>query len=236
MIARSPRRPSKGNRPPHHPGDDEPVAGAIEPVRADETHDGPEGSGTARVEVCNPEFDVVLLSAEEARAKVAELCAILVDCVSGGASVNFMLPFGEDEAGAFWDRVIEDVARGNRMLIVAREDGVAVGTVQLVVGMPPNQMHRAEVSKLLVRSDARGHGVGEALMRRCDIEAALHGRTLLTLDTAVGSPAERLYRRLGWQEVGVIPGYALFPEGEPCDTVFFWKRMDIAHGEDRPQR
>lgn len=197
-----------------------------------QTDEKPGGGAFRAVEVMNPSFDVVLLDAAEAAGRLRELCGVLADCVNGGASVNFMLPFDEWSAVPFWIRVIDEVARGDRMLIVALEDGVSVGCVQLVLGMPPNQMHRAEVTKLLVRRSARGRGVGEALMRRCEVEAGLHGRTLLTLDTAIGSPAERLYRRLGWREVGSIPGYALFPDGEPCDTVLFWKRMDHVHLDD----
>jgi hypothetical protein len=47
------------------------------------------------------------------------------------------------------------------------------------------------------------------------------------LDTASDS-AERLYARLGWTVVGTVPGYALLPDGEPCDTVFFYKRVYFA--------
>jgi hypothetical protein len=30
---------------------------------------------------------------------------------------------------------------------------------------------------------------------------------------------------LGWARVGVIPGYALHPDGRPCDTTVFWKAL-----------
>jgi GNAT superfamily N-acetyltransferase len=110
------------------------------------------------------------------------------------------------------------------VLVAAKLDGRIVGTVQLGSDMPPNQPHRADIKKLLVHRSARNHGIGAALMARAEAEAKARGRTLLVLDTA-GAEAERLYVRTGWQRVGIIPDYAMWPAGGFCDTVFFWKRI-----------
>jgi hypothetical protein len=59
-------------------------------------------------------------------------------------------------------------------------------------------------------------------------EAARLGRTLLVLDTETGSPADRLYRRLGWTAAGAIPGYALSADVRPCSATFFWKEIPPA--------
>jgi hypothetical protein len=61
-------------------------------------------------------------------------------------------------------------------------------------------------------------------MARAETEAKARGRTLLVLDTA-GAEAERLYARTGWQRVGVIPDYAMWPGGGFCDTTYFWKKL-----------
>ena len=160
-----------------------------------------------------------------AATELAELAEVLVDCVAGGASVSFMPPFEHDDAKAFFTKVAGEVARGEAALLVARVDGRIVGTVQLGLALPPNQLHRADVKKLLVHRSARGRGIGMALMTAAEEAARERGRTLLVLDTALGDNAERLYTRAGWNRVGVIPGYALFPDGRPCDTVVFWKRI-----------
>jgi len=110
------------------------------------------------------------------------------------------------------------------VLIAARLDGRIVGTVQLGIDMPPNQPHRADIRKLLTHRSARGRGIGAALMDRAEAEARRRGRTLLVLDTASGE-AERLYLRGGWQRVGVVPDYAMWPGGGFCDTTFFWKKL-----------
>lgn len=167
------------------------------------------------------------LGADEARARIGELARVLAECVDAGASVSFMLPLARATADGFWRKVADGVARGERTLIVAEDgDGIA-GTVQLVTDLPENQPHRAEIAKLLVRPGARRAGLGERLMRAAEDAARAQGKTVLVLDTA-SAAAERLYARLGWQRVGVVPDYALLPDGRPCATTFFYKRVEPA--------
>lgn len=154
-----------------------------------------------------------------------ELNAILADCVEGGASVGFMAPFAPADADPFWRGVAAAVGRGEVLLFVAEIEGRVVGTVQIGFALKPNQPHRADLMKLLVHRDARGRGLSKLLMQAAETEAARRGRSLLVLDTATGEPAEALYEKLGWQRSGVIPDYALFPDGRFCDTTVFYKRI-----------
>jgi GNAT superfamily N-acetyltransferase len=153
------------------------------------------------------------------------LADVLVDCVEGGASVSFMLPFSREAAESFFRKALEDVGQGHRILLAAFLDSELVGTVQIITATPPNQPHRADIAKLLVLRSARGHGVGQLLMAHVEEVSRSVGKTLLVLDTVTGEAGERLYRRLGWTAAGVIPDYALFPDGGFCDTTVFWKRL-----------
>jgi len=168
--------------------------------------------------------EILVLDAAAAKDAIDELADVLVGCVQGGASVSFMLPFGREDAARYFDKVTASIARGETVLVAAKLDGRIVGTVQLGLDMPPNQPHRADIKKLLVHRAARNRGVGAMLMARAEAEAKARGRTLLVLDTA-GAEAERLYLRSGWQRVGVIPDYAMWPDGGFCDTTFFWKKI-----------
>ena len=114
---------------------------------------------------------------------------------------------------------------GERILLAAFVDSELVGTVQIVTATPPNQPHRADVAKLLVLGSARGQGVACRLMEQVEEASRVAGKTLLVLDTVTGSVAEKQYLRLGWTPAGVIPRYAMFPEGAWCDTTIFWKRL-----------
>jgi ribosomal protein S18 acetylase RimI-like enzyme len=157
---------------------------------------------------------------------IRELSDVLIDCVDHGASVSFMAPLERAAADAFWQKIARDVALGSRVLLVAEDASEQiVGTVQLVLDTPPNQPHRADVAKMLVRSDARRRGLGEQLLRALEHEAERAGRHVLVLDTVTGEAGERLYARLGWTRVGEIPNYALWPHGGYCSTTFFYKTL-----------
>jgi GNAT superfamily N-acetyltransferase len=154
------------------------------------------------------------------------LCEVLMDCVEGGASVSFMHPMTLAKAAEFWREVAASLNRGERALVVAEDEhGAVLGTAQAVWATPENQPHRADVAKMLVHRRARRLGVGAAVLKAAEDAARMAGRTLLVLDTA-SNDAERLYARNGWQRVGIIPEFALMPDGAPCATVVYYKRLD----------
>ena len=144
-----------------------------------------------------------------------------------------MTPYGPADALPFWEGVAAAVGADATLLFAAERAGRIVGTVQVGMSQMPNQPHRADLKKLLVMESERGRGVARALMAAAEDEAARRGKTLLVLDTATGSPAETVYERLGWQRVGVIPDYALYPDGRACATTFFYKRLDSLHPMER---
>jgi GNAT superfamily N-acetyltransferase len=158
-------------------------------------------------------------------AQINGLADVLIDCVDGGASVSFMHPLARARAVAFWRAVAQGVAAGERALVVAEDAQGLCGTVQLVLDLPENQPHRADLAKMLVHRRARRQGLGAALLRAAEATARECGKTLLVLDAVTGGDAERLYERLGWARVGSIPGYALFPHGGLCSTTVFYRNI-----------
>ena len=169
--------------------------------------------------------EIRCLTAAEGRQHIAALAGVLLDCVEGGASVSFMASLSKAGAESYFEDVLAGVQKGDRILLAAFFDSSLVGTVQILTSMPPNQPHRADVAKLLVLRAARGQGIGSRLMEEAERVSRQAGKTLLVLDTATGDRAERLYVHLGWTRLGVIPGYAMYPDGTWGDTTFFWKRL-----------
>jgi GNAT superfamily N-acetyltransferase len=175
-------------------------------------------SATAQIEVRR-------LDAIEVRGHLDGLAAVLHDCVDGGASVSYMAPFSLEQARSAFEGFVAEAEQGNRLVLAAFLDEDLVGTVQVILALPPNQPHRAEIAKLLVHRQARGRGIAQQLMERAEAEARAEGKTLLVLDAVTGGDAARLYARMGWTTVGVVPGFALYPDGRPCDTTYFWKAL-----------
>ena len=158
-------------------------------------------------------------------ALIDQLAGVLMDCVEGGASVSFMHPLTRERAVAFWRRVADGVARGERALLIAEDSEGVCGTVQLIFDLPENQPHRADLAKMLVHRRVRRQGLGEALMGAAEATARECGKTLLVLDAVTDGDAARLYARLGWHRVGDIPDYALFPKGGFCSTTVFYRDL-----------
>jgi GNAT superfamily N-acetyltransferase len=171
------------------------------------------------------QIEIRRLDATEARTQLDGLAQVLVDCVAGGASVSYMAPLSHEQARDAFETVAAEVEQGRRLLLAAFADGDLVGTVQVILALPPNQPHRGEIAKLLVHRSARGRGIAQRLMEQAESEARAAGKTLLVLDAVTGGDAARLYARLGWTKVGVIPDYALYPDGRPCDTTIFFKEL-----------
>jgi GNAT superfamily N-acetyltransferase len=158
-------------------------------------------------------------------AQIEQLVDVLLDCVEGGASVSFMLPLSREHARRFWQRVADDAARGTRILLVAEDAQGICGTVQLVLDLPDNQPHRADLAKMLVHRRARRQGLGATLMAAAEASAREANRTLLVLDAVTGGDGARLYERLGWTRVGDIPNYALYPGGGFCGTTYYYRDL-----------
>jgi GNAT superfamily N-acetyltransferase len=169
--------------------------------------------------------EVRRLEGDDLHEQLDSLAAVLADCVAGGASVSYLEPFADEDARAAFEDWAAEAERGRRVILAAFDGSDLVGTVQLILAVPPNQPHRGEIAKLLVHRSARRRGVAQRLMERVEVEARAEGKTLLVLDTVTGDAAERLYQGLGWTTVGVIPGYALYPDGRPCDTTVFFKAL-----------
>lgn len=170
-------------------------------------------------------MNIVVLPPKEAISHLPAFTEMLVHSVEDGALVGFIWPLESERARDFWEGAIRSAASGERLLIGALSDGRLVGTVQLYLSPEPNAPHRAEVYKLLVHRDFQKRGIGAALMAELEVQARRRQRSLLLLDTVQGGASERLYRRLAWREIGIVPHHFNDPYGAPKASVYFMKHL-----------
>ena len=173
-----------------------------------------------------PAADIRALDAESYRRAIPGLAALIVDAVAAGAGITFLRGVTLEKAAAWWSSLEPDVASHRTTPFVAADgDGRIVGSTLLVRSIYENSPHRAEIGKVIVLQSHRRRGIASALMTAAEERARADGRWLLVLDTVEGSAAEGLYRSLGWQVTGVVPNFAMNPEGVPQPATFFWKDL-----------
>lgn len=169
--------------------------------------------------------EITLAPLTDSPAIRAALCEMMIEAVASGASVSFMHPLAQGEADAFWRNSLADAASGKKIVLGAFEDTMLIGTFTLVLELPPNQPHRADLAKLIVRNSHRGRGIGTALMLEAERLAIARGRTLLVLDTAIDGGPWQMYEGLGYQLAGIIPGYSYTPHGILTAVKIYWKQI-----------
>jgi len=170
-------------------------------------------------------LEIRRLSRAELDGIADSLGAILVDAVASGGGVSFMHPLAQEEAAAFFHGLSEDVGQGRLIVLAAFLEATPVGSVQVAPAWQPNQPHRVDLAKMIVHRNARGRGIGGALLAEAEAQARALGRTLITLDTVTDGPGHRLYLRHGYIEAGHIPDYALGPFGTPDSATFMVKTL-----------
>lgn len=153
------------------------------------------------------------------------LAGMLRDAVENGASVGYVMPIDEADISAFWAGVFEDVVEGSRALLIVRQSGQIVGSVQVEFAGKPNGRHRAEIQKMLVHSSQRRKGLGRQLMMAVEACAKSRDRSLLVLDTETASAGQHLYASMGFIAAGEIPKFALGTNGGWSPTTYMYKLL-----------
>jgi GNAT superfamily N-acetyltransferase len=165
------------------------------------------------------------LSSSQLENNVSVLADLLIDVVHGGAMMGFHAPLAHDEARAYWLSLRRELQASTRLLLVAHYDGRIVGSGQLALPGWPNARHRAELQKLFVGNAMQGCGIGKLLVAALHDAARDRGRSLILLGARRGGRAERFYKALGYEEIGVIPGYAVGAAGERYDNVSLYQEL-----------
>ena len=155
----------------------------------------------------------------------AELAQLLLDGHASNMALGHVAPLTLERAASSWRELAARLEPGERILLVALDGGRVVGSVHLARAAADNGRHRAEVQRLAVRADARGRGLGRALLEAIADRARTEGVSLLWLTTHAGSDSDRFYAARGWTRVGEIPAYAVLPDGSLAASAFFFKEL-----------
>lgn len=156
----------------------------------------------------------------------SQLVDLLQDAVQSGASVGFIAPLSTADARNYWLSSLAEVARGDRVVLLASDGSNVIGCAQLMLTSRINARHRADVQKLLVHSQEQGKGLGRALLQAIEKVAQQKGRTLLLADARADDRGEKMFLRAGYTKVGTIPRFQRGPDGNFDSTTIFFRNLD----------
>lgn len=128
------------------------------------------------------------------------------------------------------ENTIQMLEEGTGVRFVAEVDGTVVGTVMLKRNAHPLYAHRAEVFDVVVRGDYQRRGIARRLIAECRTHAASMGIEILEIGVRGGTPAEEVYRRLGFIEYARLPQGIKEPRdgGSVFDEVRFYQPVERA--------
>ncbi|MBG0855919.1 GNAT family N-acetyltransferase [Streptomyces spinoverrucosus] len=115
---------------------------------------------------------------------------------------------------------------GPRDHLVAELAGAIVGYIRLAFSTPlDSNAHVRQIQGLVVAEEARGAGVGRALLRAVQDEARRQGARRITLRVlGHNTPARKLYESEGFVVEGVLPE-EFFLDGEYVDDVLMGRAL-----------
>jgi len=138
-----------------------------------------------------------LLIRAATRADVPRIVALLADDPLGRERERFADPL----PAAYYEAFAAIAADSNNELVVVESAGEVIGVLQItfIPYLTYQGGWRALIEGVRVASSARGHGVGEQLLRWAIACAAERGCHLVQLTTDKQRPdARRFYERLGF--------------------------------------
>jgi len=168
---------------------------------------------------------IVELHAADVEAAAGELAQLLLDAHASGMALGLPGPLLRERAVEEWLATARLLHPRDRIMLGALVDDRLVGTVQIVRASAANGRHRAEIVRFAIRGDLRGRGIGRELLEAAADRARELELSLLWLSTHADTSSDRIYERLGWRRVGVIPRYAARPDGELVGNAFYYLEL-----------
>ena len=154
-----------------------------------------------------------------------ELLSCWTDVTNAGGAVGFVPPVVEDDVAPVLDRMLDGVRAGRDVVALLTVDGVTAGFAALVRPSGPLRRHWASVLRVQVHPSRQGQGLGRVLMAGVhDIGRDL-GWEFLHLTARGGTGVDGFYRRLGYTEVGRMPGAIRVAPGDDRDEIIMACRL-----------
>jgi ribosomal-protein-alanine N-acetyltransferase len=134
----------------------------------------------------------------------------------------------EPRWGEAWTRtqLRDSLAMPSTFLLLAdRHAAPTTGGAAAGFVLSRQALDEEELLLLAVRPEERGRGLGTALVQLYFAAAARRGVHRIFLEMRANNPAHSLYRRCGFEPIGVRPRYYRAADGDPIDAITFARQL-----------
>ncbi|MGW3789231.1 N-acetyltransferase family protein [Micromonospora chokoriensis] len=159
----------------------------------------------------------------------AEIVDLWADVSNAGGAVGFVPPVTAADVHVLADPTFAGIAEGPDRLLVAYSGDRLVAMLVFGDNRFPLKAHWCVLKRVMVHPDTQGTGYGSALMTEAARLGREFGHEALHVTVRGGLGLDKFYDRLGYREIGRLPGALRVAPDDDRDEILMW--LDLA-----PQR
>jgi GNAT superfamily N-acetyltransferase len=159
---------------------------------------------------------------DDLRARIVDLW---VDVTNAGGAVGFVAPVEAGAVRPVAEAALAGVVEGVDHLLIGLDRDELVALLFVVDNRFPLKDHWRVLKRVMVTPKRQGRGYGAALMREAEAVGRRMGLAGLQVTVRGGHGTERFYARLGYREVGRVPGALRVGPVDDRDEVFMWREL-----------
>ncbi|MGN9808287.1 N-acetyltransferase family protein [Micromonospora sp. BQ11] len=164
------------------------------------------------------------------------IVALWVDVTNAGGAVGFVAPVTVADVRRLADPTLAAIADGPDRLLIAYTGDRLVAALIFSDNRFHLKAHWCVLKRVMVHPDTQGHGYGLALMREAERLGRDMGYAALHVTVRDGLGLDRFYRRLGYREIGRLPGALRVAPGDDRDEILMWRDLTPPAASAAPVR
>ncbi|WP_406066955.1 GNAT family N-acetyltransferase [Micromonospora sp. NBC_01638] len=152
----------------------------------------------------------------------AEIVDLWVDVSNADGAVGFVPPVAADDVHVIADPAFAGIADGPDRLLVGYSGDRLVALLIFSDNRFPLTAHWCVLKRVMVHPDTQGTGYGSALMGEAARLGREFGHEALHITVRDGLGLDKFYGRLGYREIGRLPGALRVAPGDDRDEILMW--------------
>jgi GNAT superfamily N-acetyltransferase len=156
------------------------------------------------------------------RERIVELW---VEVTNAGGAVGFVPPVAAADVRPLAETSLAGIEEGPDHLLIQTDGGELTGLLFIVDNRFALKDHWRVLKRVMVTPRGQGRGLGTSLMREAERIGREMGLAALNVTVRAGAGTEKFYERLGYTEVGRLPGALRVGPDDDRDEIYLWRPL-----------